>query len=38
MGKLKTALLKFEGDWILHPEILEFAFYPSKFGVFGFYT
>ena len=33
-GKLQIAPLKFSGDWILHPEISEFGFYPLKFGVF----
>ena len=37
-GKLHITPLKFRGDWILHPEVLEFRFYPLKFGVFGFYT
>ena len=31
-SKLQIALLKFGGDWILHPEILEFGFYLIKFG------
>ena len=38
LGKLQFASLKFEDIWILHPEILEFGFYPIKFGVIGFYT
>ena len=37
-GKLQITPLKFGGDWILHPEVLEFGFYPLKFRVFGFYT
>ena len=37
-GKLLITPLKFGCDWILHPEISEFGFYPLKFEVFGFYT
>ena len=36
--KLQITPLKFGDDWILHPKVLEFGFYPLKFGVFGFYT
>ena len=36
-GKLQIAPLKFSGDWILHPEISEFGFYPLKFVMFRFY-
>ena len=36
-GKLQITPLKFMGDWILHPKVLEFRFYPLQFGVFGFY-
>ena len=31
LGKLQITHLKFGSDWILHPEILEFGFYPLKF-------
>ena len=32
LGKLQITHLKFGSDWILHPEVLEFGFYPLKFG------
>ena len=31
-GKLQIAPLKFGGNWILHPKVLEFGFYPLRFG------
>ena len=31
-GKLQITPLNFGGDWILHPEVLEFRFYLLKFG------
>jgi len=37
ISKIQITPLKFGGDWILHPEVSEFEFYPLKFGVFGFY-
>ena len=37
-AKLQITPLKCGGVWILHLKILEFGFYPLKFGVFGFYT
>ena len=35
-GKLQITPLKFEGVQILYPNVLEFAFYFLKFGMFRF--
>ena len=47
-GKLQITTLNFGGNWILHPEVLEFEFYPLVFesvwilhpdvSEFGFYS
>ena len=35
---MQITFLKFGGNWILHPGILKFEFYPWRLGLFGFYT
>ena len=32
MGKFQITPLKFGGDWILHPKVSKFEFYPLTFG------
>ena len=33
-GKLQITLLKFGGEWILHPKVSKFGFYPLYFKSF----